>query len=61
MNMTEIEALKLALKLEEAATKTYQEMSINHPVLKDLLDFLVTEEQKHKLLIENKIVELSCC
>jgi rubrerythrin len=59
--MTEVEALKLAIKLEEAATKTYQEMSINHPVLKDLLDFLVTEEQKHKLLIEKKIVELSCC
>lgn len=59
--MTEIEVLKLALSKEEAAAKAYQEMLAAHPVLKDLLSFLVTEEQKHKLLIQKKIAELSCC
>jgi rubrerythrin len=59
--MIEIEVLKLALAKEESAIKTYQEMLIEHPVLSDLLSFLVTEEQKHRALIEKKIVELSCC
>ncbi|PIQ88133.1 MAG: hypothetical protein COV73_00450 [Candidatus Omnitrophica bacterium CG11_big_fil_rev_8_21_14_0_20_43_6] len=59
--MTEIEALKLALTKEETAIKTYQEMLVNHPSLGELLSFLVTEEQKHKKLIEKKIVDLSCC
>jgi rubrerythrin len=61
IKMTEIEALKLAIIKEEAAVKMYQEMLISHPALRDLLSFLVTEEQKHKLLIEKKIAELSCC
>lgn len=59
--MTQIEALKLAIIKEEAAAKMYQEMLISHPALKDLLSFLITEEQKHKILIEKKIAELSCC
>ncbi len=59
--MIEIEALKLAITKEEAAAKMYQEMLIDHPVLTGLLSFLITEEQKHKVLIEKKIVELSCC
>ncbi len=57
--MVEIEVLKLALAKEESAIKSYQEMLISYPALQDLLSFLVTEEQKHKKLIENKIVELS--
>jgi rubrerythrin len=59
--MIEVEVLKLALVKEEAAIKTYQEMLISYPALGELLSFLVTEEQKHKKLIEKKIVELSCC
>lgn len=59
--MIEVEVLKLALAKEEAAIKTYQEMLISYPVLDELLSFLVTEEQKHKVLIEKKIVDLSCC
>ena len=57
--MIEVEVLKLALAKEELAIKAYQEMLISYPALQDLLSFLVTEEQKHKKLIENKIVELS--
>ena len=56
--MVDIEALKLALSKEENAIKVYQEMLANHPNLKDLLYLLVTEEQKHKALIENKISEI---
>ena len=56
--MIEVEALQLALSKEENAIKTYQELLQNYPNLKDLLYFLVTEEQKHKALIEKKIAEL---
>lgn len=59
--MIDVEALKFALTQETAAIKIYQEMLINHPALVELLSFLVTEEQKHKVLIEKKIMELSCC
>jgi rubrerythrin len=59
--MIEIEVLKLALAKEEAAIKTYQEMLISYPALGELLSLLVTEEQKHKKLIEKKIADLSCC
>jgi len=59
--MIEIEVLKMALSKEEAAIKAYQEMLIEHPKLNELLDYLISEEQKHKKLIEKKISELSCC
>ncbi len=59
--MIEIEVLKTALSKEEAAIKAYQEMLIEHPKLNELLDYLISEEQKHKKLIEKKISELSCC
>ena len=57
--MIDIEVLRLALSKEEDAIKTYQKLLVEHPNLKDLLYLLVTEEQKHKKLIEKKIVELS--
>jgi len=56
--MIDIEVLRLALSKEEDAIKTYQKLLAEHPNLKDLLYLLVTEEQKHKTLIEKKIVEL---
>ena len=59
--MVEIEVLKLALAKEEVSIQEYQEMLINHPALGEILSFLLTEEQKHKKLIEKKIAELSCC
>ena len=57
--MIDIEVLQLALSKEEDAIRTYSEMLVNHPNLKELLSLLVTEEQKHKLLIEKKISELT--
>lgn len=56
--MIDIEVLRLALAKEEDAIKVYQELLAQHPDLKDLLYLLVTEEQKHKKLIEQKIAEL---
>lgn len=57
--MIDIEVLKIALSKEEDAIGTYQGMLAGHPNLKDLLSLLVTEEQKHKMLIEKKIGELT--
>ena len=56
--MTPIEALDLALSKEEQSIKLYSKLSIEHLAIKELLDFLANEEEKHKLLIEKKIAEL---
>lgn len=56
--MIDIEVLRLALSMEEDAIRIYQKLLVQHPSLKDLLYLLVTEEQKHKNLIEKKIAEL---
>ena len=57
--MIDIEVLKLALAREEDSIKTYQDMLLKRPNLKDLLSLLITEEQKHKILIEKRIAELT--
>ena len=57
--MIDIEVLRLALSKEEDAIKIYQKLLAENQNLKDLLYLLVTEEQKHKKLIEKKIIELS--
>jgi len=57
--MIDIDVLKLALSKEEKAIETYQKMLIEHPALKELLSLLVTQEQKHKMMIEKKIEELT--
>jgi len=57
--MIDIEFLKLALSKEIDAIKTYQDILIKCPNLTDLLSLLITEEQKHKMLIEKKITELT--
>jgi rubrerythrin len=57
--MIEIEALKMALAKEQDAVKAYQGLLAQHPTLSELLSFLVTEEQKHVVMIEKKISELS--
>ncbi|MGA2775657.1 MAG: hypothetical protein ABSE81_06325 [Candidatus Omnitrophota bacterium] len=56
--MIDIEVLKLTLAKEEDAIRVYKGLLINHPNVKELLSLLVTEEQKHKALIEKKIAEL---
>ena len=57
--MIDIEVLQIALAKEENAIETYQKMLAEHPNLKELLSLLVTEEQKHRLLIQKKIEELT--
>ena len=57
--MTPVEALEVALEKEKASIALYQDLIVKHPVIKDLLYSLLIEEQKHKKLIEEKIVELT--
>ncbi|MBU4303754.1 MAG: hypothetical protein KKC39_04175 [Candidatus Omnitrophica bacterium] len=56
--MIEMEALKLALSKEQSSVKYYQELLVKHPVLKDLFYLLLNEEQKHVMMIEEKIAQL---
>ncbi len=57
--MTPVDALKLALSKEEQAIKLYQNLSVKHSEIKELLLSLLIEEQKHKKLIEEKISDLT--
>jgi rubrerythrin len=57
--MIPVEALKLALAKEEASITLYKNIAIEHKALKDLCDELISEEFKHKKLIEAKIRELT--
>ena len=57
MRMIPVEALGLALKKEIEAAQMYEEMAIRFPEIKDTLMFLKIEEEKHRELIEKKIVE----
>ena len=56
--MGPIEALQMAKSLEEKSISLYQDFILKFPVARDVFEFLLTEEEKHKKLIENKIVEL---
>lgn len=56
--MTTAEVLRIALSREEDAIKLYSKLSNQHSEIRDLLMQLVTEEQKHKKLIEKKMAEL---
>ena len=59
--MTNVEVLKIALSNEEKSIELYQKLISDHPDsdLKDMLYQLLTEEQKHKSVIEKKIYELT--
>lgn len=57
--MTPVEALKLALGKEEASIKLYNSLSQKHAEIKELLFDLLIEEEKHKKMIEEKIVEMT--
>lgn len=56
--MGPIEALKLALSREVKSIELYDKFMRQFPVAKDTFSFLMVEEEKHKQLIEKKIVEL---
>lgn len=56
--MNPVEALELALSKEEAAISLYKKLALEHSVIKELLEGLLNEEEKHKQIIERKISEL---
>ncbi len=56
--MGPVEALELALGKEEEAISIYNKFYNQFPAAKDIFLFLLNEEEKHKQLIEKKIVEL---
>jgi len=58
--MLQTEVLELALSKEESSIEAYKKLIAEYPYedLKDILYYLLTEEQKHKALIEKKIYEL---
>lgn len=57
--MTPVEALKLALSKEQSAIDLYERLSRKHTAIKELLLFLLNQEEKHKKLIQDKIQELT--
>ncbi|MFH1063346.1 MAG: ferritin family protein [Candidatus Omnitrophota bacterium] len=57
--MSPVEALQLALGRETEAHDLYLRLAREHPNLKDLFESLVIEEDKHKKLLEKKILELT--
>jgi rubrerythrin len=57
--MTPVEALKLALTKEQSAIDLYERLSRKYTAIKELLLFLLNQEQKHKKLIQDKIRELT--
>ena len=56
--MTPVEALRFALSKEELAIEAYTKLAAEHPAIRELLLLLLNEEEKHKRLIRQKIVEL---
>ncbi len=57
--MGPVEALKMAVRLETEAKDLYKKMSQEHPELSETFSFLITEEEKHRLLLEKKIQEMT--
>ena len=57
--MTPVGALKLALKKEVASIDLYKKLIKEHKNLEWLLASLLTEEFKHKKLIEGEILKLT--
>jgi rubrerythrin len=57
--MTPVEALQLALEKEKTSIELYSKLAASHVEIKDLLYALLTEEEKHKKMIEQKITEIT--
>lgn len=57
--MTPVEALQLALTKEQSAIDLYERLSRKYTAIKELLLFLLNQEEKHKKLIQDKIQELT--
>ena len=57
--MSPVEALELVLAKEVETHDLYARLAVEHVVVKDIFYFLVNEEEKHKKLIEEKLVEFN--
>ncbi len=57
--MGPVEALKLAIGLEQEAIDLYNRIGSEHMNLNETMLFLVNEEYKHKQILEKKIGELT--
>ena len=57
--MGPVEALRLALGKEIEAKQMYQKFAVEYSSAKEIFNYLMTEEEKHAKLIEQKIVELT--
>ena len=57
--MTSVEALKIALEIENNGIKLYTEMESKLPEISELLLFLINQEEKHKKMIEEKIAAIT--
>ena len=56
--MGPIEALQIALQKEIEAADRYRKLALEFPEIKELAYMLLNEEEKHRQIIEKKIVEL---
>jgi len=56
--MGPVEALKIALKKEEASIKLYQRMYLQYPEVKELVSFLINQEEKHKKMVKKAISKI---
>ncbi len=59
LSMGPVEAFKLALSKEIEAMEMYKKFSLEFPVAEETFLFLAREEQKHKLLIEKQIADMT--
>jgi rubrerythrin len=57
--MGPVEALKLALQKEIEAAQMYEKFSIEYPTAKETFIYLKGEEEKHKILIEKEITQMT--
>ena len=57
--MTAVEALQLALTKEQNAIDLYDRMAGKYPEIREMLQSLIIEEQKHKKMIQEKIQEIT--
>ncbi len=57
--MIPVDALKVALSKEQASIQLYRRLAEKYSEIKELLFLLLNEEEKHKKLIEEKIVALT--
>ncbi|NQT46281.1 MAG: hypothetical protein HQ593_02220 [Candidatus Omnitrophica bacterium] len=57
--MGPVEALRLALSMEIEAVEKYSKFANEHSVARETFEFLADEENKHKVLLEKKIAEMT--